>query len=348
MPDEQPGSVLIIQTAFIGDALLVIPLLEVVKTLWPHSEVDIIVRPPADNLLETHPAINNVILYDKYGKDRGLINFLSLTTRLRKRKYDLALLPHRSLRSGLIAYLAKIPSRHGFARGGGRFFHTRRIIYPRNKHEIERNLTLLSPFASNLAGQKPVVYTIESDVSAVNKVMQDQANRRLLAFAPGSVWYTKRWPMGHYIKLAKICIKSQYSLLLIGGDEDFSLCHRIAEEAGGHCKNLAGKLTLRQSVELLKRCILLVTNDSAPTHLGTAAGIPVITLFGSTSPQFGFAPYGLKGKSLEIDLYCRTCTDHGRKKCPEKHLRCLNEITPERVFREMQIMLNERPDSVQS
>jgi heptosyltransferase-2 len=136
------------------------------------------------------------------------------------------------------------------------------------------------------------------------------------------------------------CIDGNYEVLLIGDSQDRDLCSRIAAGARGRCLNAAGETTLRQSVELLRRCELLVTNDSAPTHLGTAAEIRVLTLFGSTVPEFGFAPYGSKGRALGIDLECRPCTDHGRRSCPQRHFRCLTDLAPQRVFDEIVLMLS--------
>ena len=143
-------SVLVIQTAFIGDVLLIVPLLKAIKQLWSDASLDVMVRPPGDNLLETLPYLNNVIIYDKYGADRGISGFARILKKLRNCNYDLALIPHRSLRSGLLTFLTGVPRRVGFSRGGGRLFHTRRIPYPKRIHEIERNLTLLSPFGSVL------------------------------------------------------------------------------------------------------------------------------------------------------------------------------------------------------
>ncbi len=125
MQGDFPRSVLIVQTAFIGDVVLVIPLIEAVKIQWPECDLDVLVRPPGDNLLETHPAVRNVIVYDKLESHRGLGALLRLSGQLKRDQYDLALVPHRSFRSGFLAYSAGIPGRIGFKRGGGRFFHTK-------------------------------------------------------------------------------------------------------------------------------------------------------------------------------------------------------------------------------
>lgn len=335
---EAPESVLVIQTAFIGDVILTIPLLKEVKNRWPDAALDFIVRPPANNLVETLHDIRHLYVFDKYGRDRGASGFLRMRKQLHGLKYDLALIPHRSFRSGFLAYLSGIPIRVGFKRGGGRFFHSHSVAYPVGTHEILRNLTLLGPFGAPSSVSMPEVVPTEQDVKLIDQKVSGYTGRTLLALAPGSVWFTKRWPEEHYVVLAQKCASEGFLIILIGGQDDRDLCSRIADKVGEKCMNLAGETTLRQTVELLRRCALLITNDSAPTHLGTAAEIRVLTLFGSTTPEFGFAPYGPKGRVLEIELYCRPCTDHGRRSCPEKHFRCLKEITPARVFQELKAM----------
>jgi heptosyltransferase-2 len=336
--DDVPKSVLVVQTAFIGDVVLTIPLLEGVKILWAETALDVMVRPPADNLLETLPFVRNIWVYDKLGRDRGPTGFMKWQNCLFRQKYDLAIVPHRSLRSGLLARLARIPVRLGFDRGGGRFMHTQKLPYHGYLHEIQRNLQLLSPFGPLPQVDPPVVLPSEADVQIVDAKVGWIENLTI-ALAPGSAWFTKRWPDAYYLALGRKLAASGCRVLLFGGKEDRELCRQIAAGIGPAAMDLSGALTLRQSVEALRRCALLVTNDSAPTHLGIAAGTRVLTLFGSTIPEYGFAPLGPRSKTLGIEIYCRPCTDHGRRDCPQRHFRCLREITADRVLAEIRQML---------
>ncbi len=337
-------SVLVVQTAFIGDVVLVIPLLKAIHNFWPDAYLDIMVRPPAHNLVETLPYVRSVIVFDKYGTDRGMRGVKRTARLLSENLCDVAFIPHRSFRSGLIPYLSGIPGRIGFSKGGGRIFHTRRIPYPRGNHEIQRNLKLLSTLGISPAAEPPEVISTLEDVEFVNDKLSVVEGSTLIAFAPGSVWFTKRWLEEYFIQVGESCIQRGWRVVLIGGEEDSQLCGSISDALGSECLDLSGKTSLRQSVEVLRRTALLVSNDSAPTHLGIAAGTRVITIFGSTTPEFGFAPFGSKGKSLGIELDCRPCTDHGRQRCPKKHLRCLKDISPEMVFEEIVEMLEDIPE----
>ena len=328
-------SILVVQTAFIGDVVLVIPLLKAIHNFWPDTYLDVMVRPPAQNLVETLPYVRSVIVYDKYGTDRGIRGIKKISRLLRENLYDVAFIPHRSFRSGLIPYLTGVPGRIGFSKGGGRLFHTRSIPYPRGSHEIQRNLKLLSPLGKKPAAEPPEVIPTTEDFEFINGELSAVEGSTLIAFAPGSVWFTKRWPEEYFIQLGESCIQRGWRIVLIGGEEDSQLCGSISDALGSECLDLSGKTSLRRSVEVLRRTALLVSNDSAPTHLGIASGTCVLTIFGSTTPEFGFAPFGSKGKSIGIKLNCRPCTDHGRQSCPKKHLGCLKEISPGMVFDEI-------------
>lgn len=334
---NDPKSILVIQTAFIGDVVLVTPLLKAIHDSWPDASLDVMIRPPSESLLETLPFVRNVISYDKYGKNRGISGFFQQAKMLKDNKYDLAIIPHRSLRSGKLAWLGKIPYRIGFNRGGGRFFHTQKVDYPKSLHEIERNLSLLLPLNVTPRNKLPIILSTNEDVITVDTLLG--GHTRLIAFAPGSVWFSKRWLEDYFIELGERLVKEDWSILLIGSSADAALCQRISDGIGKNILNGAGQLSLRQAVEALRRCHALVTNDSAPTHFGLAADTNVLTLFGSTSPQFGFYPFGEKGASLEIDLYCRPCTDHGKRSCPEKHFRCMKDLTPVMVYDQLKKVL---------
>ena len=163
-----------------------------------------------------------------------------------------------------------------------------------------------------------------------------QNEKRLIAIAPGTIWNTKRWLKEQFAALARMLYQKGYAIVLIGGPEDLVLCGQIQELAGdAKIVNASGRLPLLQSAELLRRCRLLVSNDSAPMHLGVAMRTPVVAIFGATVPAFGFAPYGAHDVIVEtLGLPCRPCSIHGGEKCPIKTFVCMNNITAERVCEE--------------
>jgi heptosyltransferase-2 len=316
------SSTLVIQTAFLGDVVLTTPLLTAIAA--HHGPVDVVTTPVAAPLLETHPAVRQVIPYDKRRADRGWAGLRTLARRLKTEKYGRAYLPHRSLRTAVLAFLARIPARIGFS-GGWSFLYTEARPKPRTGHETDRLLAL--------ADEAPAVYppqlrpTPEDARAAAGLVEGD-----FVALAPGSIWGSKRWP--YYGELAAR-LAAQLPVVVVGGPDDVGLGEEIVGavgRAGGRAVNACGKLTLRQSAALIKRAALLVTNDSAPLHLASAVGTPIVALFGPTITEFGFGPVRAGDVALGLELQCRPCSSHGPLQCPLGHHRCMRDLTVEAVI----------------
>ena len=159
--------------------------------------------------------------------------------------------------------------------------------------------------------------------------------------APGSVWNTKRWPKRHFIELGKMVVSDGSALVLVGSKDDAALCYEIERMVGSNnVVNAAGKLSLLQSAELIRRCSVLVTNDSAPLHLAAGVRTAVVALFGATAPGFGFAPRGKHDVVVEMQgLTCRPCTPHGGDACPIGTFVCMEELRPDAVYQKVKSVL---------
>lgn len=322
-----PKQLLVVQTAFIGDVVLLEPLIAAVRARFPACEIDVVVRPEAAVLLETHPAVRQVIVYDKRGTEKGAAGFWRLRRALQHRNYDVALVPHRSLRSALLVTLARIPLTVGFARGPGRFLFTQRLPYL-NSHEVTRNLSLLQPLGIRENYRQPAVYPATAARERARHLLADCAPAKI-ALAPGSVWPTKQWPEENFAALGgSLLAKAAGSVILLGGRAEQRLCERLAMALGKKAISLAGKLNLLEAAAVLRHCDVLVCNDSAPTHLGVAAGCAVVTIYGPTIPGFGFYPRGGAHRIVEPPraLACRPCSNHGGKRCPIGTFACMKSI----------------------
>lgn len=288
-----------------------------------HGAVDVVTTPLAAPLLETHPAVRKVFPYDKRGADRGWSGLKSLAHRLHDQAYAHAYLPHRSLRSAALAILARIPARSGFS-GGWSFLYTDARPKPRTGHETDRLMAL----ANGASGvYRPQLRPTPDD----QRVAESLISGDFVALAPGSIWGSKRWPF--YAELAS---RLAAAVVVVGGPDDTGLGDAIVQAvrpSGRAAVNACGKLTLRQSAALIGKARLLVTNDSAPLHLATAMGTPVVALFGPTITEFGFGPLRAGDVALGIQgLDCRPCSSHGPPACPLRHHRCMRELTVEAVL----------------
>jgi heptosyltransferase II len=335
---QPPNRILVFQTAFLGDVVLTLPLVQVLHREFPQAQIDFLTTPKAAAMLRNHPAIHAIIEYDKRGGQRGVSGMVSISRALKTQRYNVALVPHRSFRSAAVVALSGIPVRIGFDTSAGRFLYTDTVRYQKNIHEIERNLAFLKAFDINLLKKElPSLYPSAEDVLAVDRFFSEkEIGRRgkLIGVAPGSVWNTKRWPSERFSGLVKKIWAAGMSVVLVGGKEDESLCKEIAADAAGkEIYIAAGRFSILQSAELLRRCAALVSNDSAPMHLAVAMRTPVIAIFGATVPSFGFAPYGEKDIVVQTEgLPCRPCSIHGGDKCPIGTFECMVKISAEMVF----------------
>ncbi len=341
MPD--PRKILVIQTAFIGDVILATPLFSALKQHLPQAWIECLTTPAAADVLRNNPHVDRLITYDKHRSQKGAARLLRLMRQLKNRRYHLVLAPHRSLRTALLVHSTGAPIRIGFDKNSGAWWYTHRCRYDAQQHETARNLSLLSALGIHADSQPPEIYPDAEDRTAVEDLTADvPKNTRWVALAPGSVWPTKRWPEGYYRELAARLTADRCTVFLIGGKEDRPLCRRIAEGLSSQAVDASGQLSLRASAELLRRCRILVTNDSAPMHLASAAGTLTLALFGPTVPAFGFAPYARESVILERPLECRPCTTHGGRRCPIKTHACLAGITVSMVYDQLHQMINEK------
>lgn len=332
-------NILVVQTAFIGDVILTLPLVQACKRQFPDAGIDIVTTPAAKELCANHKDIREAIAFDKRGADRGISGLIRLSRVLRSHAYDVALVPHRSLRSAVLAALAHIPIRIGFDRSAGRLFMTNTTRYNSGIHEIDRNCSLLEQFSDAVPPRElPRLYPSESDRKRVDRLLMELGvvqPEALVAIAPGTIWNTKRWLKERFSSLAVNLDKAGLEIVLVGGSNDKTLCDEVRILSGSsHVYSAAGMLSLLQSAELLRRCKVLICNDSAPMHMAAAVGTPVVAIFGATVPALGFGPSGPMDAVVEMQgLKCRPCSMHGGKKCPIKTFDCMNDITYERVFR---------------
>lgn len=315
----RPGdaATLVIQTAFLGDVVLTTPLLAALAERF--GPVDVVTTPAAAALLETHPAVRQVIRHDKHGPERGVAGMLRLAGRLRAERYPRVYLPHQSWRSGLLARLAGIPERIGFAHAPARWCYTRRVALPKLAHEGDRLLAL----ADAAPGALPTLGITAADQTAASVwLAAERVPQRFVVMAPGSVWGTKRW--GKYPALAAAL---DDFVVIVGGKEDRDLGEAIRQAIPGRAANGCGSLSLRQAAAVLQRAAVLVTNDSAPMHLAQATGTRTVALFGPTAPVLGFAPRGADDRVVEVaGLSCRPCSRHGPMRCPLGHHRCMVDL----------------------
>lgn len=326
----RPQRLLIIQTAFLGDAILTTPLIRGLKEIFPQTGIDILAIPETQAVFQNNPHLDRVYLFDKRRKSNKYPALIKVVRQLRGTQYDAAISVQGSLTSSLIMLLAGIPVRIGF---DNQKLITHPVLPDRSQHATRRHLSLLQPFSDRTYSAQTEVFWSAQDEQLARRQLKaiNPKGQTLIGLAPGSIWKTKRWPKENFIALIKRLQNHPLSFFLIGGPSDRDLCSEIEQTAGGNLINTAGRLPVPASAALISKLNLLVTNDSAPLHLANAVKTDVLAIFGPTVRDFGFYPFRENDQIAEIDLYCRPCGKHGGNRCPEKHFRCMLEISPERV-----------------
>lgn len=328
------------QTSFIGDVVLTTPLL---ARLARDGEVDVVTTPPGATLLASHPAVSRLFVYDKRGADSGITGFMRLARAVRGSHR--AFLCQGSTRSGALAFAAGCRERIGFSTSDGRWTYTERVEYRDDWHHARRLLSLgdleLAASATELADSaiRPQLFPTADDVRAVDELLQHRV-RPMIALAPGSAWHTKRWP--GYGPLAAL-FAEQYDIAIVGSADDLAAAGEIKLRVPRErTVDATGKLSLLGSAELIRRSLVLASNDSSPQHLASAMGTPTVTIFGPTVPDFGFGPLASGSRTVgNTSLACRPCDRHGPRECPLGHWRCMNEISAQEVAGTMLSVISE-------
>jgi heptosyltransferase-2 len=339
----QPRNILVVQTAFLGDLILTLPLIQGLDESFPDGRISVLAIPSTLEILHDHPAVDDRLVFDKRGRDRGWRGLLRTARRLRGKNFDTVLVPHRSLRSALLVKLAGIPRRIGFDASAGSFLLTDRVRRDATAPETRRNLDLLTALGLQPAGGPPRIHPGEDHRRQAGDFLnrhRDIPPEGLIGVAPGSAWPTKRWLAEGYAEvIRRLQEEDGRSAVLLGGREDGPLCREIARLSGMKIPVAAGELSVLSAAALMERCRLIVTNDSAAAHLAAAVGRPVVAIFGPTVPAFGFTPSGSGHIVLETDLECRPCGVHGGNRCPRRTFACMRGITPEAVLEAVRSVL---------
>ncbi len=318
---------LIIQTAFIGDVVLSLPIAQAIKKYLKHTEVHFLIRKGNENLLQNHPDIHKTWIWNKKNKISSAKNLIQS---FRKEKFDWVINPHRFISSGIFTIFSKANKTVGFNKNPLSLFYS----YPKPHkiqkgiHEVQRNLSLLEPILGKVPEmERPKLYPSNEDFQKV-KIYK---NEPYVILAPASVWFTKQWELENWIVLAQK-LSQKFKVYVVGGPGDIELGEKV-KNSNVMIENLCGQLSFLQTAALMKNAVRVWVNDSAPLHFASAMNAPVTAIFCSTTPNFGFYPLSDDTIILsDENLPCKPCGLHGKKACPQKHFLCSKNITVEKAL----------------
>lgn len=311
--------ILVIQTAFLGDVILASPIWENLHRIYPKAKIDVVVKKGNESLLNAHPFIEEVFIFDKQHKFK---NLLGLGKTLREKKYDLVINLQRFASSGILTLLAGGKESRGFKKNPLSIFYSKRFAHElkANWHEVDRNLQLIADLIDTPI-RRPQLYPSQFDQDKV-KALQNNA---YYCLAPTSVWFTKQAPEQIWLQLIEKIKHTNATIYLLGAPSDQAHLEQLKNKVHEKTNiiNLAGELSLLQSAALMAGAQRNFVNDSGPLHLASATNAPVTAFFCSTVPEFGFGPLSDNAQLIEVqNLACRPCGLHGYKSCPKGHFKC--------------------------
>lgn len=320
--------ILVVRLSSLGDVLLSSFLVRLLRNAFPNSQIDFLVAKEFAIVFKHNPHINRIIEYDKSKPfPLHILETLSINN---PNHYDILLDLQNNLRSWVYSW-GKSTSIFRFNKR--RFFKFKLV---RLKKRTKDFLPIPILYAQTLP--QILVYddglglelwtTKDREYYLPHKKEIKKISLEKVGIAPGSKHFTKRLPLEKFIGLIEILRQNYNSkVFLLGGKDDEQECWEMASRFN-FVANFAGKLDLIQTAELVDELDLVISNDSAVVHIAAARKVPVVQIFGSTVPEFGFIPFRVPYAIVENNnVECRPCTHFGRSRCPKRHFRCMNEIT---------------------
>lgn len=284
-------NILIVRTDRIGDVVLTTPVVRALRQARPSARIAMLVAPATADLVRGLPGLDEVIVDERSAGHKGMGGFLRLVRRLRQSSFDTALVFHTKRRTNLLCALAGIPRRIGYKNDKLGFLLTHPLKDERHlglRHESQYCLDVLSalniPIPEDFAAE--VAFQPEAEKWAETWLTGHELQPKdLVAIHPSASDATKRWPAASFAKLIeRLYHEDRKQTVLIGGNEGGPIADEIQSLVAVPYFDLIGQTSIAQMASLLRRCCLLVSNDSGPVHVGAAAGAAVISLFLRNQP----------------------------------------------------------------
>jgi heptosyltransferase-2 len=338
-------------TNWVGDAVMTIPALRQLRRLFPKAHITLATRAWAEGLFADADFIDNLQVH----QGSGLRSVVQQVRQWRKGNFDLAILFPNSLETALVASLARVPLRIGYATDGRQRLLTHPLALPEwreSKHEVFYYLQIVAELEWRLKHEQSFLDTqpdgslevSDARKAAAREFLQARGidnDATLVALCPGSInSRAKRWPTERYAALADRLVDSfGAKVLLVGSSAEMEVSLEVRKQMRNQPLVLTGETDLAQLVAVLSQVDLLVTNDTGPAHIASALGRPTLVIFGPTNPLTTrpFSPFG------EIVREPPDCAPCMLRDCPIDH-RCMTAITPDQILERARALLADKPE----
>jgi heptosyltransferase-2 len=333
--------ILIRATNWIGDVIMTLPALEAIRVSFPNSTLVVLARPWVIPLFKNHPMVDEVISLEKgRGPFSGLTAILNAALRIRRQRFDLAILFQNAFEAALIAYLGGIRYRVGYDTDQRRLLLSHPVIRGENimhVHQVEYYLSLLRAIGCDAKIKDPELFVSSRQEEKVRPMLSGNGIGQkdfLLGLSPGATFGpAKRWPPERFANIGDMAVdRWGAKVMIFGSREEKEICAKVSIGMRHPSIDLCGRTELEELMALIKRCDLFISNDSGLMHMASSLKVPLVAIFGSTDPV-ATGPRGPKARVIRHQVDCAPCM---KPECP-KDFRCMLNIKPEDVW---EIMLN--------
>jgi heptosyltransferase-2 len=333
--------ILLVRTDKIGDLILTTPVIEVMRKNFPNAYLAFLCNANTKEILKNNPYLDEILTLDKRGKDKGILGSLRFIFKIRKKRFDLAIIFHPSKRVHLLLFLAGIPKRIGYDWKWGKLLNNVKVKHLKQlgeRSEIEYNFDLLRPLGIQEVSYKQAIFIDPEAYKFMEKDLMRKGIDKFIIIHPGASCKSKTWPLDNFIRLAKkILEEGEFKIVFILGPYEEWMQGRIGKELKEGVF-IYRNLDLKYLIPLISKCEAMISNDSGPMHIADAFSKPLIVIFGRKQPGLSYKRWGPVSKNAIIihkDVGCKECLAHN---CRRNFL-CLRAIEVDEVFAKFKEML---------
>jgi lipopolysaccharide heptosyltransferase II len=353
--------ILIVKLCCIGDILFTTPAVRALRRGFPNAHLAYLVGSWSKDIIEDNPNLDEIIVYDALAhspsRGRAITGTFRCLRKLHQKKFDLAVIFHRTSFTGLLALLAGIPNRIGFDYHGKGRFLTRKVAYDVGKHEVDRYLDVVRSLGLSTAGLWTEMQVGRKEQDYAFELLRAcglKPDKKLVAILPGggknpgTFMPTKRWQPAKFAELADAIIEEyKVKVILVGGPSDKEVSKEVVCAMQNKPIDLVGGTTFKELAAVLKGCRLFIGGDSGPLHIAASVGTPTVGIFGPSDPRL-VAPRGEKHLTVWKRISCSPCyrpdtvtTGADFSRCLKGTLECMSVIQVEDVFAAVGLQLED-------
>lgn len=325
-------NILIVRFSSLGDVVLTMGVIRELATQFPDLEIDVVTSKKFSEVFANSPYIRNCYEVDT---TQSAVKMAFSRSQLFQSKYDYILDLQNSLRSklftfGLSSNIARVAK-----------FRMEKLAMVQKKERLQ-----LPPIPDRYRSTVQQFFPVKNDSNGL-ELFVSNSHKKLyphrIGIAPGAKHFTKRLPLEKWKDVIDGLLQKGFEITVLGGIEDKEVCRELAELDNERINNYGGATSLRQTVEAIQECQVVISNDSSVAHIASACKVPIVSIFGSTTPGFGFLPYQTQNIVIENkELSCRPCTHIGKSSCPLGHFECMKSIQPNDILSAVTTLIGNR------